>query len=114
MSGFIKFLSELRHGETVEELDQGLADVVAACREHHKRGSLTLTIDFEPEGRGSVSITATDTVKTKVPTTPIGTHLYVQPDGSLSRRDPRQPSLPFREVAITAGEEAGAREGTNG
>ena len=97
---FIKTVSELAYGGAVGEYDAALRDLVAACIETRKGGTFTLTLKVEPDRAGGTQVTVSDAFKVSRPEHDrLNTIFYVQRDGSLGRRDPRQPELPMREVA---------------
>lgn len=100
MSGFIKLASELAYGASVQEWDEAVAEIVAGCRAHQKDGELVLKLRFVPDKGGQILIL--DSFKASVPQADrMKTIMFVQRDGSLGRRDPRQPELPMREVERT-------------
>lgn len=97
---FADVVRELGSGRTYEDLTHGLAEVVEAVMATRKGGELTLKMSIKPNGEGSVRIT--DDVKIKVPQPTRGdTLFFATAEGSLIRNDPRQDSLPLREVAET-------------
>lgn len=86
---FNLFLPEMRFGETVAELTERMAELVAAVGNTNKVGSLTLTINLKPAGGGAIEIT--DEIRAKIPELPRGTSLFfATPEGNLQRNDPRQ------------------------
>jgi hypothetical protein len=95
---FAAWLQEQRQGGLHGEVSDALADLVAAVMEHDKAGSLTLTVKVKPAGDNAVFVT--DEVKSKPPEGERPAALFfTDPRGNLSRRDPRQPELPLRQVA---------------
>lgn len=89
---FNLFLPEMRFGETVNELTEKMAELVAAVGNTNKGGSLTLTIKLKPAGCGAIEIT--DEIKARIPELPRGTSLFfATPKGNLQRNDPRQGEL---------------------
>jgi hypothetical protein len=112
---FAAFLQEHRHGGLHGELSDGLAELVAAAREHDKSGTLTLTVKVAPNKDG-LTVTVTDDVKVKAPEADRGAALYFADErGNLSRRNPQQMELPLREVPAPERAEARAldtRDGT--
>jgi hypothetical protein len=97
---FADVVRELGSGSTYDDLTAGLAEVVEAVIATRKAGELTLKMAIKPNGESSVIIV--DDVKTKVPKPARGnTIFFATTDGSLIRNDPRQESLPLREVAET-------------
>lgn len=106
---FAAWLQEHRSGGLHQELSEALAEVARAVGEHEKVGTLTVTIKLEPNGPGTVIVT--DDLKTKVPEPARPASLFfTDAGGNLSRRNPRQPELPLREVPAvpTDAEEATA------
>lgn len=96
---FIKTVSELAYGEAVTDFDAAIVDLIAAVQEHQKPGSFTLMLKFIPQGIGSTQVVIEDGYKVVTPEKDrMKTVMFVQRDGTLGRRDPRQPELPFREV----------------
>lgn len=103
--GFIKLASELAYGASVEEWDSAVAEIVEGCRAHQKDGELVLKFRFTPDKGGQILIL--DSFKASIPEADrMKTIMYVQRDGSLGRRDPRQPELPMRELGRTSPAEA--------
>lgn len=99
---FGAWLQEQRGSGLHGELSDALADVARAVSEHGKAGSLTLTVKLKPSKiDGAVEVE--DDIKVKVPQADRGAALFfVDGDGNLSRRDPRQPELPLRDAAADA------------
>lgn len=99
---FTQFLLEQRGGLLHSELSDMLADVVARCVEHGKKGSITIKLTIAPNKDG-VTLTVSDEVKPVAPEGDRGAALfYADARGNLSRRDPRQPSLPGTLSAVEA------------
>lgn len=95
---FAQFLQEQRSGLLHAELSDTLADVVARCKEHNKKGSITLVLGIQPNKDG-VTLTVLDDVRVKAPSGDRGAAIfYADEHGNLSRRDPRQPELPLQRV----------------
>lgn len=95
---FAAFVQEQRNGGLHGELSDALAELVGAVLEHEKSGTLILTVKVESSKDGSTVI-VTDKVALKVPEGNRGAAIYfVDADGNLSRRDPRQLEMPLREV----------------
>jgi hypothetical protein len=107
---FTEFLLQQAYGGTHDELTYGLHDLIAAVKDHGKAGSLTLTISVAPVGAGAErQVMVTDRVALKAPTGKRPTSMFfVDDDGNLTRKDPRQPELPLREVSRPAAAEAKA------
>lgn len=107
---FVEFLLQQAYGGTHDELTFGLHDLIAAVKDHGKGGSITLTIKVDPLGKGvERQVVVTDNVTVKAPTGKRPTSMFfVDDDGNLTRKDPRQPELPLREVSRPAAAEAKA------
>lgn len=102
---FAAWLTEQRGGSLHGELTEKLADLVAACLEHGEGGSLVLTVKVKPNKDG-VTVTVTDEVKAKEPEGDRGAALfYADAEGNLSRRDPRQPELPLKDISATSADD---------
>lgn len=107
---FAAFIQEQRGGGLHGELSDALAELVLACDEHRKAGTLTLTIKVAPNSDG-VTVTVTDKLVVKAPEGERGAALFfVDADGNLNRRDPRQIELPLREVTTPPLREVAAEE----
>jgi hypothetical protein len=95
---FTDVLGEYAGGRTTAELTEALADLVVACRDTGKKGTITLTIDLTPNDQSTVKMLAT--VKVKKPEPRRGDVMFfTDAFGNLTRRDPSQRELPFKEVA---------------
>lgn len=96
---FAAWLQEQRNGSLHAELSEALGEVVAACGEHGKAGSVTLKLSVKPNKDGATFL-VTDTVVMKKPDGDRPAALFFADDeGNLSRNPPRQTELPLREVA---------------
>lgn len=111
---FLKTVRELAFGQAVQDFDEALSELVERVNEHQKPGTFQLTMKFEPK-RGQVIVEYD--VKVKAPDKDrMATIMFVQDDGTLGRRDPRQPELPFVVGEEPAVEDDGgeAEEANNG
>lgn len=89
---FIDTLTALRYGELHDELSEKLNELVAACADTGKAGTLTLTLKLKPSKGAALEIS--DEVKVKVPKLEHGsTLMFPTPEGNLQREDPRQLKL---------------------
>lgn len=100
MQRFTEFLEQLRDGGAVDDLTTQLAKVVEAVDVTGKVGTLALTIKVAPNSRGSVTIS--DDIKGKPPTSVEDTILYVDHGYGLTRRNPRQTTM---DALLTVGQE---------
>jgi hypothetical protein len=96
---FAAFVQEARNGALHDDLSTGLADLVAACVETGKKGTLTLKVTVAPQ-KDEVTILVTDDVTVKIPRHESKPALFFHDDaGNLLRNDPRQLDLAsLREV----------------
>lgn len=95
--GFTQTLSELKEGALVSELTQKLGEVVEAVKATERKGSLVLRLDITPAKKGIKGMVIVDDLVKVVlpePERDSSTVMFATEDGSLSRRDPRQPELP--------------------
>jgi len=82
-------LNWLEEGDFEAELAAELTDVALKCRETGKRGKVSVTISVEAKGTHALDL---DTqIDSRAPRPDRRrTRLYMDDDGHLSRRDPRQ------------------------
>jgi len=98
---FQEALRELNRGSTLNELDAQFAALVQAVQQHKRKGTITLTIDVRPvAGADSHQLLLKDSISLSLPEPDRAvTLLFADSEGSLSRRDPRQPEIiGLREV----------------
>lgn len=88
---FKDIIGDLDGGSVVEEATHQLRQVVRAARVAGKKGTLTLKIDVEPDGRQFV-INAKVDAKLPVPA-PAMTVFFADDDGDLTKSDPKQEPL---------------------
>ena len=78
-----------------------LAAVTAAVKETGKKGVVLLKVEVEPLKKADAGVlTVTGTVVAKAPARDEDSPrsvFFADDDGNLSRNDPRQPQLPFRD-----------------
>ena len=100
MTPFPEFLVSLRDGGASLDAAEALAELMEAVVATGRAGSLTLTVKISPASKGNVMAFAfEDTLTVKAPKAEKGQPLlFRRRDGSLSRRDERQPELPLRAV----------------
>lgn len=95
---FAAFLQQARRGGLHTECSDALADLVQACTETGKKGTMTVKLTVDPRGDG-VTVDVTDDVQIKAPKAPAPPSIFYHDDrGGLHRRDPRQDELPLRGV----------------
>lgn len=89
---FGEVLQDLRYGTLHDELTEKMQEVVNACINTGKTGSLTLQIKLKPGKSGELEIT--DTIKSTVPELEKGgSIMWATPEGNLQREDPRQMTI---------------------
>jgi hypothetical protein len=97
---FAVTIGELRKGELANELTEQLAKVVAGVMTVGKPGKLTLTLSVKLAAKRSDMVVIEDAVTVKDPQPDRPPTLFFATDGGgLSRKDPSQVELPFRQVA---------------
>jgi hypothetical protein len=107
---FADIVRELGSGQAYEDLTSALGEIATGVMLHRKTGELTLKLKVTPNGEGSVFVDAD--IKAKVPEPARArTLFFATSSGSLVRNDPRQDSLPLRQVTET---EELRREATHG
>lgn len=95
---FADVLRDLSGGQTYDDLTLQLGEIVTAVIDTRKAGEITLKLRIAPNGDGSVKISSK--VTAKAPEANRGeTLFFTTSSGSLLRNDPRQESLPLREVS---------------
>lgn len=87
---FMDTLREAEYGHLLSDLGELQREILHAVSETQKKGSLTITLNYIPEGHGQVSVAATEP-KAVIPKTPRGkTLFFLTPETNLSRQDPKQ------------------------
>lgn len=101
---FNQVISAVEDGHLHNDLSDKLRDLVgdlenaATQRGGKAAGTFTLTLKLSLEG-GIMEIAAD--IATKAPKPKRGRSIfYVTPENNLTRRDPRQPDLPLRDVSV--------------
>lgn len=92
---FVTVFADLDDGAVADNATECLIDLVNAVREANRKGSITITISAEPEGR-QVTLDAKVTVKMPSKETN-ATVFYATDDGQLTRNDPKQTALDLRD-----------------
>jgi hypothetical protein len=99
---FASVLLDIGGGRLHARLSDLLAEITAAVKETGKKGLLTLKIEVKPVPRadnGTLIVTGSATAKAPESDEDSPSSIFfADDDGSLSRSDPRQPTLPFREA----------------
>lgn len=92
-SPFIAWLRDQLDGETLEELDTGLKEIIAVADLSGRKTKLTLVLDADKKGR-TVALKADVTVKIPPPVREADIW-FPDRDGGLHREDPMSPKLTF-------------------
>jgi len=93
------FLARLEGGGLIEELEQTLREVAAACYNLTKKGEITLKLKFNPSGARKMDITAA--IAAKVPKEERAPSMqFVTPDGQLLAHDPDQQRMELKVVKV--------------
>jgi len=89
---FFETLRDIEYGHLMDELAEKQKEVIEAAIDTGKKGSISLTITYTPEGQDQITVAAD--LKHKTPEHPRGkTIFFVAEDSSLSRSDPRQTDI---------------------
>lgn len=92
MPDFLSVMSRIRDGAAAVECSEALREVVAACAETLKPGSLTITISVSPGGNGKVWIA--DKIGSAPPKAEkTRTLFFVDENDNLVRTPPHQTAL---------------------
>jgi hypothetical protein len=92
-------LCRLEGGGLVEELAAAMLEVAGAAYNLTKKGEITLTLKFAPNGTRRMGIVAS--IKKKVPQEErADTTLFVTPDGQLLAHDPDQIRMDLKTVKV--------------
>ena len=92
--GFSHILPQMQGG-TDHDLMRSFLDVAAAVLNTGKPGQVTFTVKVAPSSENSIAIDAS--VKTTIPVTKQATVLFMDLDGGVGVRDPRQCELSLLE-----------------
>ena len=96
---FVSLLENARRGDTLDELDEKLGDLLEAVRRTGKGGALHVTFRVALASKGdNGTLTVNDSVRAVIPEADRAlTVMYATDDNLLQRNDPRQGSL---ELAV--------------
>ncbi len=93
-STVLDMLSEIDRGNIVLDLEDACKAVVQACAETMKRGSVKVSISFDPDPKSGAMRVIAKVDKT-IPAKPRKAALFFPlADGTLTRRDPSQREMP--------------------
>lgn len=108
MKPFFDTLRELRQGAVLDELAEGLHQLVEGVRATGNGGKLTLTLAIKPPAKATGSVIVEDNVEVKLPKPEReATMFFTAPDGSLTRYHPDQQRFHFKPETVKS-------EGANG
>jgi hypothetical protein len=107
---FAEFLHKHNYGITHDQMSKGLHDLLESVKEVGKPGSVTLSINVKPIGKGDErQVMVGAVVKVKSPESRAAEQFYwLDDEGNLSRNDPRQPELPLQDVSRPSASDAKA------
>lgn len=83
---FTTWFAQHAKGNVDRELATMTAEVTEAVRLIDKKGSITITIEFEPLGDAAIAVTAK--AKAKPPEAPEMSVFFLDEDGQMTRNDP--------------------------
>lgn len=97
----INMMAALRNGAFVDELSAIYQEAVAATKELNKKSTITVKLEIIPATKGnSLQVIVEDDITKKLPKPDQGGTLFFTTDeDTLSRTDPYQKELEFRQVA---------------
>lgn len=98
-------LQEIDRGRLHQQGSEQLHELLAACLQTGKSGSLTMTLEFKVDSADDRRLIVAGRVTTKLPQPPTRTSIFfVDTDGNLTRKDPTQLEFeitPVKAVATT-------------
>lgn len=107
---FVDTLRDVRAGETLEQLDAELQNLVQQIQRTNKAGKLKFELDIKPMKGSTEAVICKATVTVKVPSfDDNGTVLFPTPEGNLERSYHKQPELPGISLAASNGGAASAQ-----
>lgn len=105
-------LRDVRRGAAVDEATEQLAEVVRGVMETGSKGSLTVKLTVELNGKGGNQIVFGTEIKSNVPRAKLPDALFfADTDGSLLREDPTQHMMFAEVVDKETGEVTRRRKG---
>ncbi len=95
MSEAIRILGELRGGLVALQLSQEQEKLITACQATGKKGTLTISLEFQPVGSGNREMHIKSKISAKIPTDPglEERSIFYAERGQLHRHDPNQGDL---------------------
>lgn len=96
---FTATLQELDRGKLVTSASEAFHELIAACMDTGKAGSLTLVVKLEPNALYDDRFEVIGTVTTKLPQPQVRKSImFADKDGNLVRNDPTQEAFEFAPV----------------
>ncbi|MFC3980201.1 hypothetical protein [Streptosporangium jomthongense] len=96
---FADVLRDIRNGQVSDEAAAAMQQLVAAVREHGKKGTVTLTLTVEPMKGNEAALMVVGEVTVKAPKAPPRAAVFfADTAGNLLRDDPRQAAIPGLRV----------------
>lgn len=94
---FAAILNDIRAGQVADDAARLMQELVAAVREHGKKGELTLKIAVEVMNEDALSVSGDVTIKAPR-ATPRAAIFFADANGNLLREHPRQATIPDLRV----------------
>jgi hypothetical protein len=95
MKAAIELIREADRGKLLNDLQQGVDDIVSAIEENRGAGTGEITLKIKIKSKSEGAYTITHDLGIKVPKPARSDMLmFMGDDGELQRADPRQPTLP--------------------
>lgn len=98
---FASVLLDIGGGRLHARLSDQIAEITRAVTETGKKGVLTLKIEVKPlpkAANGTLVVTGTSKAQAPESDEDSPTSVFFADGGNLTRNDPKQPTLPFREA----------------
>lgn len=108
MSSILNMIREADRGQLMEDANVAIEDIIDAITADYERsGEVTIKIKLTTKNGVVQIMPSLDSKLSKPERNP--TQMFIGEDGSLSRRDPRQPVMP----SVVAADEMNRRRGEN-
>lgn len=116
INGITDAIKQVRGGLPEKHASQQFEDLIRACKDSGKKGTITLTVTVEPHGKDNTEMYLYVKSKTTLPTNP-DLHepgiFFTTRNGTLVRDDPNQQDLGLRGIGGGDGEEEASNTGDN-
>lgn len=99
-NSFMRVMQDFRAGASLDELSEGLQELVSLVKDTGKGGSIVYTIKVKPASKGiGFSVLITDDVNVKLPKLERDSGIfYATDDNNLVRENPAQKNLDLKVV----------------